>query len=426
MAKVHQNVVVNKNKITIYKMENQFCVSDFIRAMQKAIRYINRDSVTDKTIKINCLCAREHIFPDACVPIAALIQEYREIYNIQIDVVVKNNNYLKQIHFEEPLNLSSDEIKTMSNPLNKIFIYESNDKGSPQIAAINQVYVDKLSKTTLCGEGVLKGMEWCVYEVMDNVILHSNSKHGYVMAQYHKKTNRIAICVYDCGIGIKNSLAIGDVRADDEIEAINLAIQEGVGDGQGQGNGLYGLAQIVKENGGRLAISTGKSTLMFNNSDDVKSWSNNPVVNEQHKSTTIDFQLELEHKTDIKKALRSIGGIEDFNIRIEDMKQELNDWLIYRVSDYAEDLGTRSSGKALKTDVLNIMIRTKQPIIIDFYNISMVSSSFIDEFIGKMYVELGSVKFNQLISITNMNDEVVHLCNRAIAMRINQEWETKD
>ena len=72
MAKVHQNVVVNKNKITIYKMENQFCVSDFIRAMQKAIRYINRDSVTDKTIKINCLCAREHIFPDASFPLSSL------------------------------------------------------------------------------------------------------------------------------------------------------------------------------------------------------------------------------------------------------------------------------------------------------------------------------------------------------------------
>ena len=231
MAKSHQNVIVNKNKITIFKMENQFCVSDFIRAMQKAIRYTERDSVTDKSIKINCLCAREHIFPDACVPIAALIQEYREIYNISIDVVVSKNPYLEQIHFQDPLNLSVDEIKDKSNPLNKIFIYESNENGSPQAAAINQAFVDKLSRTTLCEEGVLKGMIWCVYEVMDNVILHSKSKRGYVMAQYHKKANRIAICVYDCGIGIQDSLSAGNIESENEIEAINLAIQEGVGDG---------------------------------------------------------------------------------------------------------------------------------------------------------------------------------------------------
>jgi hypothetical protein len=322
--------------------------------------------------------------------------------------------------------LTADEIKKTRNPLNKIFMYESNDSGSPQAAAINQAFVDKLSKTTLCEEGVLKGMIWCVYEVMDNVILHSKSSRGYVMAQYHKKANRIAICVYDCGIGIQESLIAGKVEAENEIDAINLAIQEGVGDGQGQGNGLYGLAQIVKENGGRLAISTGNSTLMFNNNDDEKSWSNNPTVDDYHKSTTVDFQLELGNKTDIKKALKSIGGIDDFDIRIEDMIQEQNDWLNYKVLENAEDLGTRPSGKALKIDVLNIIRRTGKPIIIDFSDILIVGSSFIDEFIGKMYVELGSVKFNQLISITNMNDELIHLCNRAIAMRINQEWEAKE
>lgn len=268
MSKSKQNVYVNKNTITIHKMENQFCVSDFIRCMQKAIRYINKDAVDTKTIEIKCLCAKEHIFPDACVPIAALIQEYREIYKIDINVVIKNNPYLKGCHFEDPLNLNVDEIKNTRNPFNKIFMYESDNNGCPQAAAINQAFADKLSKTTICEDGVLKGMMWCVYEILDNVLLHSQSNRGYVMAQYHKKTNLIAICVYDCGIGIQASLSNGNLDTENEIEAIRLAIQEGIGDGQGQGNGLYGLSQIIKENGGRLAISTGNSTLMFNNNDE--------------------------------------------------------------------------------------------------------------------------------------------------------------
>lgn len=423
MSKPKQNVYVNENTITIHKMENQFCVSDFIRCMKKAIRYINKKTVTDKTIYIDCSNVKGRIFPDACVPIAALIQKYRDLYNIDINVIVNENSYLEQIHFHEPLNLEEDKIKAIENPLNSIFIYESKESGSPQAAAINQAFIDSLSKTTVCEEGVLKGLNWCIYEIMDNVLIHSHSKFGYVMAQYHNKTNRIAICIYDSGIGIYNSLISGNVEAKNEINAIELALQEGVGDGQGQGNGLYGLFQIVKENGGRLAISTGNSTLMFDGKN-KKSWSTNPIIDEQHKSTTVDFQLDLNRKTDIKKALKSIGEFDDFDIRIEDMKQEADDTIIYKVVDYAKDLGTRPSGKAIKNDVLNIIVRTKQPIVLDFSNIQMVGSSFIDEFIGKLHVELGSVKFNQIISIKNMNEEVIHLCNRAIAMRIKQEWET--
>lgn len=423
MAKKHKNITIYNNTITIYKMENQFCVSDFIRAMQKAIRYINRDSVTDKGIKIKCLCAREHIFPDACVPIAALIQEYKKIYKVKIDIEVKNNPYLDSICFENPLNLNVKEIQNTIDPLNIIFVYESNNGECPQAAAINQAYIDKLSKTALCKEGVLKGLNWCIYEIMDNVLIHSKCTRGYIMAQYHKKQNRIVICIYDLGIGIQDSLSAGGIYSKNEIEAIELAIQEGIGDGQGQGNGLYGLSQIVKENGGRLAISTGSSTLMFKNNNETKSWSNNPIVDQQHKSTTVDFQLDLSQKTDIKKALKSIGEFEDFDIRIENMKQTESDWLIYHITHYTNDFGTRLSGKALRNDVLNTLIRTQQPAVLDFSEIEIVGSSFIDEFIGKMYVELGAVKFNQTISMINMNEDIIHLCNRAIAMRITETWK---
>ena len=337
-------------------------------------------------------------------------------------MTVKEHSYLEKICFAAPLNLNEDEILSACDPFDRIFIYEYKEGGSPQAAAINQTIVNKLSSTALCEEGVLKGLNWCVYEIMDNVLIHSTSKHGYIMAQYHNKTNRIAICIYDYGIGIRDSLIAGGVYSDDEISSIELALQEGVGDGQGQGNGLFGLSQIVSENGGRLAISTGESTLMFNNKEKT-SWSNNPIIDENHKSTTVDFQLDLNKKTDIKKALKSIGDFDDFDIRIEDMKQENGDELVYKVAQNAKDLGTRPAGKAVRLDVLNTIIRTKQPITLDFSEIEIVGSSFIDEFIGIMYIELGSVRFNQLINIVNMNKDVVHLSNRAIAMRIKQAME---
>ncbi|MBQ9531684.1 MAG: sensor histidine kinase [Eubacterium sp.] len=257
MGSSFENVSVDGNTICIYRMKNQYCVSDFIRAMQKAIRYTNRKTVEDKRIFVDCTTVIGRVFPDACVPIAALIQEYRNLYSLEIYVTVKKRSYLEKICFESPLNLNEDEIISACDPFDRIYIYESKDGGSPQAAAINQAIVNKLSSTALCEEGVLKGLNWCVYEVMDNVLIHSTSKHGYIMAQYHNKTNRIAIRIYDYGIGIHDSLITGGVYEDDEIKSIELALQEGIGDGQGQGNGLFGLSQIVSENGGRLAISTG-------------------------------------------------------------------------------------------------------------------------------------------------------------------------
>ena len=52
MANSFENVRVDGNIIYIYRMKNQYCVSDFIRAMQKAIRYINRKNVEDKRIYV--------------------------------------------------------------------------------------------------------------------------------------------------------------------------------------------------------------------------------------------------------------------------------------------------------------------------------------------------------------------------------------
>lgn len=421
MAKHQQNVTVHGNTVTIYKMENQFCVSDFIRRMQNAIRYINRDNTPENEIKVICLCAREHIFPDACVPIAAIINEYRIVFGIKITTIIKNNRYLEKTCFSNPKKAN----KKVLNPLNKIFVYDAKDGDNSQAVAINQALVDTMSRTIKCEDGVLAGMLWSVYEVMDNVLAHSQSPRGYFMAQYHKDTARLAICVYDCGIGIKDSLELGDINTETEIEAINMAMQDGVGEsvknGLGQGNGLYGLAQFVKANGGRLAISSGKSTVSIK-PNEIKQWDNNPIIDNYHKSTTIDFQLELSNKTDLKSALKSIGGIEDFDIRIDDMIQEKSGWIVYKVVDNTNDISLRQSGKALRIDIENILRRTKSPIAIDFSDILVASSSFIDEFIAKMYIDLGSVQFNQLISLTNMNDDLSYLCNRAIAKRINSTW----
>ena len=408
-------VILKDDSITIFKMNHPSCVASFIRCVNLAIKRGR------KKLNIICKCGKGSIFPDACLPISALIQNYRKLYNLEFNIIISNNKYLEGCNFESPLDLDVQELKQCKYPLDKVFMYSSEDCRKGQVAELVQSYINCISKVTKCEDGVLEGLIWCINEVMDNVLVHSKETTGYIMGQYHSRKKILAICVYDSGIGIYNSLSQGKHKPASEIDSLTMAIQEGIGDGQGQGNGLYGLFQIVNDNNGRLTISSGHSAIMLRNGD-LKKFSDIATVSEEHLGTIVDFQLDLSKKIDIKKALKSIGGFDGFDIRIDNMLEDSN-WLRYDVYDNCSGTGTRIAGKELRNDVINTMRRANAPIVLDFANVKACSSSFIDEFVSKLIVEMGMLEFNKLVKIENMNDFVAHLFERSTAMRIHQEWE---
>src|SRR5207302_835688 len=77
--------------------------------------------------------------------------------------------------------------------------------------------------------------------------------------------------IADSGIGIYKSLRESVFAPKSEIDAITLAIREGVtrDSGVGQGNGLWGLARLVEQNGGSLTITSGESQLLVESSGNV-------------------------------------------------------------------------------------------------------------------------------------------------------------
>ena len=412
-----KNVELINNDIIIHKMNHPSCVTSFIRCVNKCIRH----KVNEVSIVLDC--SQDSIFPDACVPISALIKFYPSIYNINFSVNCDDDSYLRKCGFLAPFDLNINEIQNLRNPLDKIFIFSEEREREGQVANLVQSYINCLSRTYKCAEGVLDGLIWCINEVMDNVLVHSESKCGYVMAQYHKKKKTFVLCVYDFGTGIYNSLKNSSHKPASEIDALTLAIQEGVGDGKGQGNGLYGLYEIVKNNGGRLVISSGHSALMLKN-DDLQKYESNVIVSKNNPCTTIDFQLNLSKNIDLKTALSSFNGFDGFDIRIDDMWQD-NDILRYDVFKHSAGTGTRIAGEELRNDILNTIKRAQSPIILDFANVRACSSSFIDEFLSKMIVEIGLLEFNKLIRIENMNSLVSHLFDRSTALRFHQNVSNK-
>ena len=69
----------------------------------------------------------------------------------------------------------------------------------------------------------------------------------------------------------------------------------------------------------------------------------------------------------------------------------------------AEGTGTRESALRLKNQIINSIKEQNKCAIIDFEGINVVSSSFIDELIAKLFIDLGLFQFNRRISLRGMS-----------------------
>ena len=399
------------NILRFRRLDHTKCVTDFLYGIKKVIREGNKEVILEGSPSA--------IFPNALLPICGIIEHYKSVGLSFVDHV--ESDYISQCGFFEPFDMSVAQIQADTNPFGKIFRFNSDQ----QVDAIAQAYTDTLSRKHVCEEGVINGIQWCISEIMDNVLIHSENNYGLIMAQIHPKSNHIAFCIYDAGIGIYKTLSSSKHKPSSELDALSLAIQEGVGDGKGQGNGMYGLYQIVRHNKGRLTITSGKSSLMMKGDGEIQKFDDIPCIDNNHCSTTVDFQLDLNRKINIQDAFRTIGGDTTFDFRIDDMLSETDEDVHYSILKNAQGTATRQSGLALRNDIINTLHRTNRRIILDFDGIKNVSSSFIDEVIAKLIIEFGVVEFTQAFLISNVNENIRYLCNRSIYMRIHDEWDNK-
>ena len=188
---------------------------------------------------------------------------------------------------------------------------------------------------------------------------------------------------------------------------------------------MYGLYQIVKNNKGTLTITSGRSSLMMKGEGEIQKFDHIPYIDNTHRCTTVDFQLDLNRKINMQEAFRTIGGDPSFDFRIDDMLSFEDEDVHYSILKNAQGMATRQSGLSLRNDIVNTFRRTHRRMILDFDGIKNVSSSFIDELIAKLIIEFGMMEFMKIFVIINMNEDIRYLCNRSIYMRIHDEWDTK-
>ena len=91
---------------------------------------------------------------------------------------------------------------------------------------------------------------------------------------------------------------------------------------------------------------------------------------------------------------------------------------MFVVKEEAQSYGSRVAGTPVRIKLANLInMYPKQRVVVDFEDVPLVSSSFADEVLGKLFVQLGPLRFMRVIDIRNTSETVRELLERAILQR---------
>lgn len=163
---------------------------------------------------------------------------------------------------------------------------------------------------------VLQAMAYCFYEVLDNVLTHSEKRVGTVLTLFDEKNTKVKILVVDDGIGINKSLSCNPKYFGiSETEALRLCLQDSVTDGKGMGYGLYSIMQLIRNAGSILIIHSGNSLLTYDGKEikvsSVDFWQGTIVYFELHSNKVIDPHQVLEGRADVESGYDQLFDADD-------------------------------------------------------------------------------------------------------------------
>ena len=130
---------------------------------------------------------------------------------------------------------------------------------------LNVVYRDVVNAMTSheIEVSVLQALSYCLYEMMDNVHIHSGKPLGTAMTYYDDSRKTLRILIADDGMGIRKSLAENEKYKDiTEAEALRLCLEDTITDGKGMGFGLYTTSRLVDRIGKEFILHSGTHKLI--------------------------------------------------------------------------------------------------------------------------------------------------------------------
>ena len=233
------------------------------------------------------------IYPDYSLLLLCVLK-YIESIGIIVRgrVIYRESNivdYLSRMNFFKYLKVEIPEKfkRLSSNRFVEIQQYNADN----QLDVLNSI-MSVIRENTSINQNVVTGLDYCLNEILDNVLNHSKSEIGWVVAQYFEKINSIRLIVSDYGIGIYKSL--NELHDFTEEEAISKSIISGVSNGKGQGHGLYATSSFVKLNKGWLSLISGNKKLDVSSQSniikDIPFWQGTCVYLRVNTNVDVDYK----------------------------------------------------------------------------------------------------------------------------------------
>ena len=349
----------------------------------------------------------DRVFPNARVPMAATIDHYKS-RGIKFEIS-GDTHHMNLATIATPKEVS-DNVPQIFSQVWK-FDQDSAHKLTSWI-------VDAIQRETQFAKGFDEALSWCMYEIMDNVANHSEAQAGFIEVQLQKKSHRLVICIADAGVGIRKT--IGQKRGLDtpqtDEDAITLAMQHRMtrDPHRFQGNGLWGLQQIVQEGKGNLTISSGSGQMRIDGASSEPKSGRRGIATDV-PGTVIDFQID--YRSEIK--LENIFG-QPLAVPLHEKFLDDSSRYVIRIASEARGYATRKSGAQMFNKTLNLLKVIPGYIVLDFVGIPVISSSFADEFIGKLVRDLGFLEFNASVRIVNTTRSVGSIINQSVRRRLEE------
>lgn len=282
--------------------------------------------------------------------------------------------------------------------------------------AIPDRVMEVVIRNTAVSPPMLRMIEWSLYEILDNVINHSESAIGG-FAQATPLREHVEFVVADAGIGIPSSLGHAD-----EANALRQSVRQGVtrDRASNQGNGLYGSLQVAANSSGEFEISSHGASMRYAS---AKGRSGMFVKTEElrYPGTAVRARIGVAESGVLHKTLR-FGGLEHdpaYGYVERHFETDEGEMLFHVRDQAARDVRTRRGGQRVRQELENLL-KGSETITVDFSGVEVISSSFADEVFGRLFVSLGPRTFTKRVILTNANEDIDGL----IDLAIDQRWRT--